>query len=72
VADLQQGKVLPELPPDDFDLVLGVLYFLRSIRNQTAHGSINLNIVDGKLAEMDVEHRVRPGISAPWRGKKPG
>jgi hypothetical protein len=59
-----------KLTPDEIELLLGVLYAFTLIKSQTSHGSIHINIVDGKVSEIDMEQRIRPQIAAPWRPKK--
>jgi len=62
-------EILKTVTTEDLDLIQGLLHCLKLIRAQSNHGSIYINIVDGKLSELDVEHRIRPNISAPWRTK---
>jgi len=63
-------KLLERLTEEDKDIILGLFFALDTIRDFSGHGSIYMNVVDGKLAELDMENRVRPAISAPWRPKK--
>ena len=58
------------LTPDELEALRGVLYALRLIRSQTAHGSIRINVVNAQVTEIDMEQRIRPQISAPWREKQ--
>ena len=60
---------MDRLTADEMDTVRGVLYALELIRAQTAHGSIRLNVVNGVVTEIDMEQRIRPQITAPWRDK---
>ena len=38
----------------------GILYALELIRRETGHGSLFIEIKDGKVAEMKAAHSIRP------------
>ena len=59
-----------DLTEDEIETLRGVLYAMKSINSFTAHGSIHITIVNGKVSEIDMEQRIRPQISAPWRQVK--
>ncbi len=40
--------------------VRGILYAFELIRAQTGHGTLVIEIKDGKIAEMKAEHSIRP------------
>ncbi len=40
--------------------VRGILYALELIRAQTGHGTLVIEIKEGKIAEMKAEHSIRP------------
>ncbi len=64
-----QDMEFPGLSAEEADTIRGVIYAMDVIRSQTAHGSININIVDGVTAEIDIQQRIRPKYSVPWRPK---
>ncbi len=63
-------KLLERLTEEDKDIILGLFFALDTIRDFSGHGSVHMNFVNGKLAELDMENRIRPEISAPWKPDK--
>ena len=56
---------LPKVTIEDGDGTLerevrGILYALELIRRAAGHGSLVIDIKEGKIAEMKAEHSIRP------------
>ena len=64
---MDDQEFLEQLTPEEIETARGVLYAIALIRSQSKHGSVHINIVDGDIAEIDMQQRIRPKHNAPWR-----
>ncbi len=64
----QETITLPKLEGIDPDLekeILGFLFALELIRRATGHGTIIIEVREGKAHEMKAEHMIRPKFLKP-------
>lgn len=66
-----QDIVCEGITPQEMDAVRGLVWTMRSIESQTGYGSIHISVTNGIASEFDVQQRIRPSVSAPWKGQKP-
>jgi hypothetical protein len=56
---------IPKIKVDGVDAetekdLIAMLYALQIIRSETGHGTLEIEIRDGKVAEMRALHKIRP------------
>lgn len=60
MADTIKTQKLEELSEEERRDLLSFLYAVALIRGETGHGTIKIEIRDGKIAVMRAEHEIRP------------